>query len=110
MCSLRARTETQLPHQAETNLEFHLELTDLPLLNKAARLHDLEPIQILEGLIGAGDRILDGIFDRRSRYAEKARPEPPSGRHPPVVDWRHVLALEGSVSCGRETLHDVDPQ
>jgi len=29
---------------------------------------------------------------------------------PPVVDWRHVLALEGSVSCGRETLHDVDPQ
>src|SRR5262249_49020579 len=71
MCQPHVRPETHLPYQAETNLEFDLELINLTFLNKAARLHHLEPIQVLKGLIGAGDRILDGVFDRRSRHADQ---------------------------------------
>ncbi len=62
MCQPRVRLEWRLSNQAEPNLELDLKLVDLALLDETARLHHLEPIQVLEGLIGAADRVLNGLF------------------------------------------------
>lgn len=50
------------PHR-ETDLERHLIVRDLAVLYMAPRLHDLEPSQMSNGLVGTADRSADGILD-----------------------------------------------
>ena len=63
----RAFRQRSLRHQAEPNLQLHLKLIDLPLLNQPSGLGHLKPVEILEGLIRAADRALDRVFNRLTR-------------------------------------------
>src|SRR6185436_20565936 len=60
--STRARTSIHLLHR-ETDLERYLIVRDLAVLHVAPRLHDLEPSQMANSLVGTADRGADGILD-----------------------------------------------
>src|SRR5439155_23877286 len=50
-------------HDAEPHLERHLELADPAVAHRPPHLLDLEPIEALQRLAGARDRILDRLID-----------------------------------------------
>src|ERR1700704_998914 len=56
-----ARTLVRL--HGEADLERHLIVRDLAVFHMATRLHDLEPSQMSNRLVGAADRSADGILD-----------------------------------------------
>src|SRR3954469_11033128 len=68
--STRARISILLLHR-ETDLERHLIVRDLAVLHVAPRLHDLEPSQMSNGLVGTADRGADGILDAFLRRAHE---------------------------------------
>jgi hypothetical protein len=56
-------TSRILPFQGEARLYHDLKVAHLAILDMAAGLHDLEPSQVPEGLIGPLDRRANGIFN-----------------------------------------------
>src|SRR6476646_4919370 len=53
----------------EANLERHLEVANLAVVDLAARLYDLEPAQVSNGFVGAYYSGANGIFDAFLRGA-----------------------------------------
>src|SRR5438105_4110962 len=60
-----------LAHDAEADLDCHLKLVDLAVLHEPSHPGHLEPVQPLEALRRAGDRVANGLLDRISGYADE---------------------------------------
>src|SRR6202022_4528797 len=56
--------------QPEAKLHTDLEVGDLPVLDLAAHLSDLEPVEVAEGLRRPADAVADGGFDAVRRGAD----------------------------------------
>jgi hypothetical protein len=53
----------------EADLDRHLPVLNLPLVDVAARLDHLEPAQVLDGFVRAFDGLFNGVLDGSSRSA-----------------------------------------
>src|SRR3569832_601251 len=73
--------------QCETDIQGDLPILNLPILYITARLHNLEPAQVVHGLGGHADRSLECFFDafrRRTRQLDRF-----------VYMARHITSCQG---------------
>src|SRR5690606_3690360 len=54
----------------EADLQTHLPVLDLPLLDLPAHLGHLEPVQVAQGFRGPADAVADGLIDAVVRGAD----------------------------------------
>ena len=67
----RDREVDRLAFERETDLQRHLVMADLAILDMPTRLDHLEPPQVLKRLCRAADGYLDCVFDRFFRRPDQ---------------------------------------
>src|SRR5260370_8084653 len=64
-------SKSQLPFQGEADFQRHLPIRDVPFLQITARLGNLKPAHVADGLFCPGKCILNRVFDSVRRGTDQ---------------------------------------